>query len=419
TILSLATWIIDEDTVNSIAAMPVTNRIGRVRELAEQLRWPRYISINEHDHQLVFDWHDPDHVDQLSLQFKADHKMVIKEFLPDESDSLVRDGNGQAYVNQFVATVYHQQEIYGTLPATDRPVAMQRIFVPGSEWLYYKLYLHEATSNKILVAHIQQCIRRLRVQGLVKKWFFVRYCDPGYHLRIRLLLHPKHIGYALVRFEKILQQLAYAGIIQQYQVDTYEREIERYGAEAMVACEDFFCQSTTLILAWMSKITADDSEYNYYYIALLSIRMMLDVFSLSEPEAIHLFRQLYEGMAAERMKSKDHNSAMKQQFREANAALTGLAQLQEQTLMALKKPLKQFRESLSKIAAIIEPWPCEKRTQLLTDLLHMHLNRLLVSNSRSQEMALYYYCYRLLESEQARKRSGQAVTPDQEVIDTL
>lgn len=418
-ILHLATWVIEQDVVNRLAVLPIDERVVLILEIAAQCRWPDYIALNKYDHQLVFNRNDPDHCRQLALEFTAGRQLVVKEFLRDNDKPTTRDAMDQSYVNQFVATMYHQQKVYSAVHPAVQQTSVQRRFVPGSEWLYYKLYVHEAASNQILADHIQCCTRQLRVQGLIRKWFFVRYADPGYHLRIRLLLHPKHIGYALVRFENVLQQLAQSGIIQRYHVDTYDREIERYGDEMIAACEDFFCHSTALILAWMDKITADDATYDYYYIAAWSMRIMAEAFMLSGQETIDFFKRLYEEMAGERTKNKAHNNNMKQKFREVNMALSGKKGLHDKTASLLKKPLKQFNQSLAAITMRMQAWPSARRLQLLADLVHMHLNRLLVSDSRNQEMMLYYYCYRWLESERARKRSGLPVAADQVIIDPL
>jgi thiopeptide-type bacteriocin biosynthesis protein len=422
TIIQPATWVIPAHTVDIIATMPIDQRMSFLVDIAGKSQWPRYVSLNEYDHQLIFDLENADYY-HLAMQIKPGKKLVIREFLiEDENNLLVSNSNNEGFINQFAATVYHNKEVYSGMRQQFQSTPVPRLFVPGSEWLYYKLYVHPTVSNKLLVQHILKCVRQLKVQGLIKKWFFVRYLDPGYHLRIRLQLTPQHTGYALTKFVKVLEQLISSGIIQQYSLDTYERELERYTPALITVCEDFFCASTALITGWLERITADDTRYDYYYICLISARTMSESFGWSEQETISLFKCLYEGMAAKLTipNRKEHNNIMKRSYREINHELGKLNHLSESAPRLLKKEFKLFDASVKKIAGLTQSWHQEKRTQLFADLLHMHINRLLVDNSQKQEMILYYSLWRLFESEAARKNvSGLSAAADKMVVDPV
>ena len=69
--------------------------------------------------------------------------------------------------------------------------SIQRIFVPGSEWLYLKIYAGENTLERILVRQLPIILRKLNKANLINKWFFIRYADPDTHLRIRFLTEGK------------------------------------------------------------------------------------------------------------------------------------------------------------------------------------------------------------------------------------
>jgi len=403
TIIHFATWVISETKINYMAALPPDKRLIMLAEIARSNCWPRFVSLNEYDHQLVFDTQNQDDLHQLSMQVKQDRRMLIKEFLYDEDgQKLVTDHQGHGFVNQFIASVYHDHEIYVNKPIKMNSVSIQRLFVPGSEWLYYKLYIHPAASNEILVENILKAVRDLRRQGLLKQWFFVRFKDPRYHLRVRLQLTPKHTGYALSKFVKVLEELAATGIIQKYSIDSYERELERYSPELIVACEDFFCASTMLIVESLEKITADESDYKYYYIAEISIRLMLTAFGLSAGKAADMFKDLYHNLAASIPKEdKKHNSMMKKRHRAIRKEMNKITE-QVVLIKVLKKPLKLFETYLDDIAAKTLLWRQDRRLQLFSDLLHMHLNRLFVEESFAQEMILYYSYWRSLESETLR-----------------
>ncbi len=54
------------------------------------------------------------------------------------------------------------------------------------EWLSFHVF-YAANSNPILVEGVTPVIRRLRDEGLIERWFFIRYWLEGPHVRIRVL----------------------------------------------------------------------------------------------------------------------------------------------------------------------------------------------------------------------------------------
>ena len=65
---------------------------------------------------------------------------------------------------------------------------MERIFIPGSRWLFFKLYTGTQSADILLTRHISPFVRRLRESGAIDDFFFIRYTDPLFHLRLRLHL---------------------------------------------------------------------------------------------------------------------------------------------------------------------------------------------------------------------------------------
>jgi thiopeptide-type bacteriocin biosynthesis protein len=214
------------------------------------------------------------------------------------------------------------------------------------------------------------------------------------------MINPKHSGYVLTRFQAVLEQLAKVGIIQKYSLDSYERELERYTPELIDACENFFCAGTSLIVEWLEKITMDDTAYKYYYIADISIEVMLQPFGIDKSGAMILFRRLYQKMADDfGQEQKAHNSMMKERHRSIRKEFKALDHYRAQWCKVLKKSLKAFSATAGDIATRTSNWTPGRKIQLFSDLLHMHLNRLFVDDSRTQEMILYYSYWRSFESD--------------------
>lgn len=411
--LSLETWILDIKIIKELLSLDMESRCTYINTLGERLNWPMFISVNEYDHQLIFDWRQPEDALQLAGLFKAHQtRMVIKEFpLSENRAGSIVDHQGQPFCNEVVLSVFHKQPVYNaphTPPIRNEDnLDVKRFFVPGSEWLYYKLYVHPLRANEIIKEYIDPVINKLLKQGLIKQWFFVRYTDPHYHLRIRIQLSPKHTGYALSRFESMLNELSNSGIVQSYELTTYERELERYTPTLIEACEVVFCASTSLISAWLTKITTDDASYTYYGIALSTASDILDVFGYDRIDRMLFFEELYRSMNLEFQVEADELKSIQAKYREISKAFPSIEQYAQSALKLMKKPLNTFKAALEKLSVEITDSDPLIIRQLCGDIIHMHLNRLLTGNSRMQEMILYYTLWKNNQSLLAKEKQQQ------------
>ncbi len=107
---------------------------------------------------------------------------------------------------------------------------MKRKLVPGSEWLYLKIYTGVKTADLILEEAIQLLVEYFQEHNYISKWFFIRYNDPKPHLRVRFNLNNiDDYSKILEKINETLQEYIKSGEISSILIDTYNREIERYG----------------------------------------------------------------------------------------------------------------------------------------------------------------------------------------------
>jgi thiopeptide-type bacteriocin biosynthesis protein len=66
---------------------------------------------------------------------------------------------------------------------------IKRRFVPGSEWLYLKIYTGIKTSDTILEEAVHPLTEYFLENNYISEWFFIRYNDPKPHIRFRLKLN--------------------------------------------------------------------------------------------------------------------------------------------------------------------------------------------------------------------------------------
>ena len=130
---------------------------------------------------------------------------------------------------------------------------MRRDFVIGTEWLYYKIYCGYGTADRLLVEIIGPLSKAMKATGVVDNWFFIRYADPNPHIRWRLhFVDLSNLGNVELNIAKSLEPYLDAKLVNKIQIDTYMREMERYGESTMELCEQLFgfdSEMTTSMLA--------------------------------------------------------------------------------------------------------------------------------------------------------------------------
>ncbi|KOX07135.1 thiopeptide-type bacteriocin biosynthesis protein [Micromonospora profundi] len=171
------------------------------------------------------------------------------------------------------------------LPRRRLPVAP---FDPraGLAWVYFKLYCGSSAADAVL-ARIARHVERLGEAGLIDDWFFLRYLDEGFHLRVRMRpAGPEHRPGVLTAMDAFATALRAEGLITRAVMDEYIPEVARYGghsslrkAEALFTADSAavarlvasgtpeqlrLYQSVADILAWTGRLTSTlDQQHDF------------------------------------------------------------------------------------------------------------------------------------------------------------
>jgi thiopeptide-type bacteriocin biosynthesis protein len=401
TILSLATWVLSEKELQLfLVAGDDDNGLAALEAMVTQLGLPKVFSLAEGDQQLVFfrDW--PGDLRFLSACVRQKQQVILKEFLLDDAKkSLVNDQSKAPLINQFSAMVLPDKAITVGSPGVAEASLPKhkRTFMPGSEWLYLKIYISKIGSTRLLLK-ILPLLRRRYPAGPVKRWFFVRYNDHAPHIRLRMEIAPDNISPILIAFKKALEDGVTQHVIREYQVDVYSRELERYRAGGISLTEDFFCRSSELIVR---SLKAEQHEPIPGY--QLAVRSVLDMIQLFiEPVASQIaftefsYRQFlpeFEGKVKVELDWK-----YRELRTEVNQLLLSESFYRDRRVA---RPGKAFVQSIRALAATV-PKDSDERDDYLRSLIHMHVNRLFATEPRKQEMVVYYFLHKFLVSLNAR-----------------
>ncbi|MFC4384109.1 thiopeptide-type bacteriocin biosynthesis protein [Chryseobacterium bernardetii] len=265
---------------------------------------------------------------------------------------------------------------------------MKRKFIPGSEWLYVKIYTGVKTADIILEEALIPLLQQLHKQNLIKKWFFIRYNDPGIHLRLRFELSDlKYFNKVLLLINDYLEQYINSGEISEFILDTYQREIERYGEETMEEAEFLFWKSSESIL--YEYIHFDDEEK--IIISLYYIDQILECLGSTIQERVNWIKSSNHAFKQEFNADKNLNNQLDKKYR------TFIDKYLEFLESDDYAPFRDFiLDNINDSKEILQHIKHHSNSlqSFFSSVSHMHINRMFISNQRLFEMIIYDYLFR-------------------------
>jgi thiopeptide-type bacteriocin biosynthesis protein len=286
-------------------------------------------------------------------------------------------------------------------------MTVSRKFCLGSEWLYLKIYTGFKTADLLLKEIIMPLTQQLKQKEIIAHWFFIRYSDPDFHLRVRLYLNDtQNTGMIITQFHKLLQPCIQNDLVWKIQYDTYNREIERYGINTMEISEKIFCFDSEAIGQILAQLSPTEDETQRWLISLRLIDALFHDFYYSLEEKRILMRHLRENFGKEFNITDDFRRQFGRQYRTHRMAIEQILTMQynpEQPDTILLWPVVQKSEFIKPLVATIVQYQTENLLQVpLNDLLcsyiHLMLNRLFRTQQRKHELVIYDYLFRYYDS---------------------
>lgn len=290
---------------------------------------------------------------------------------------------------------------------------IRRTFAPGSEWVYIKIYAGNRTLENILFKEISQIVLKLKKDQLILKWFFIRYADPDYHIRIRFLLKDTKLGFSLISvFNKKLDSLITNNIIHKIQLDTYNRELERYTSVLINEAESLFFIDSECVLKIIKKLNVCQLENYRWMIALRLIDDLLSDFSFNLELKQKFITNLSQSFKMEFGFNQHNSKQLNAKYRENKSVIESVmnSNVECDHFVKLCREIKLRSISLKPVVSQIQIKSKENKIDLenlLSSYIHMMLNRLFASKNRLHELVLYDFLKRYYTSEIAKKKYNQ------------
>ncbi|MDQ0640070.1 thiopeptide-type bacteriocin biosynthesis protein [Pedobacter sp. W3I1] len=397
-ILCLAKWNFEESDIAPLTAGDKVDLIKTLDGFRRKHRLPRHITIGATDQQLVFDLANIIEARFFLQCIDGLKRITIQEYLlPDRS---VLSGK-KPLAGQMVAFLAHENNIYKPSKKESATVYVekQRDFLMGSNWLYLKIFCIPRASDEILSQVISPFIKGQRKR--IKNWFFIRYSDKGYHLRLRIQAEEDDLGEILVALRKKIESSGHDKLIRDFQGDTYRREIERYGAGLISHVEELFCAGSDLAAFVLTLRGNSSLQLSEFELAILTVSRMINCFFSSLVDALDYLGKVTDQFMAEFRAEKPLKVAMDEKYREKKIMIADLLEGKE-----LSKHLSPLLKQMAVLDELTRSYSKDKRMELLADLVHMQLNRTFSVRQRQQELLVYYCLQKYTNSRLAREKSS-------------
>ena len=402
-VLCRTRWALDAKAIEELGPSEAVDRFRALCRIRERLGLPRFVETGEGLRSSVFDLENVLSAESLIQRIRTERSASLVEMFP-MPDSLCTFGPQGRYAHEMIVPFLRERS-EAKVGARPPRLATQRSFPPGSEWLQVNLYSAPAVLDEVLREVVSPATERALGSGAVKHWHFLRYADPGFHLRLRLHGAPDRlISEVWPEIGSLAAALLEDRRVFGVKLDTYRRDVGRFGGdEGMGAAEEIFCADSEAVLSILGQLSDAELNEMRWQVALIGFDLLLSDLGLTRPQKVAALKTARDDLAV-RLKA-DANLERQIAFRYQSQApsLRRLFASKPEPGSALARALAVLRRRSERLKG-----PCAKLVKLeRTDRLsrsvadqaysHIHLfaNRLLPTAGLAQELMLDDFLHRL------------------------
>jgi thiopeptide-type bacteriocin biosynthesis protein len=396
-ILSKAQWHINQQEINSVAEQ-FADPVDALKELQIKLKFPQLFTIANDDKEMLIDIRSRFSC-TIFLEAVTENGITIIEFIGDPVSTLFKS-QGDSFHHEMIIPVLDKRKTEVASVVPNNAAVAQRHPEPDEhlpeqkEWIYYKIYGRPLVLQQSL-EKIYALLNLMTDEGIISQWFFIRYDDPYYHLRLRI----KMASYAMAKYASVIAELknVLQNQIENHQIwameqDTYIPEIERYGANTMEYTEQlFYHDSCANMQLFKSGVTVPDS----WLIGILNVETLLNDFDLDIAGKIELLYQMETDFFKRAGGSKQLQVSFDTLYRAHKQSIESMINGENETYGAVKEIFKirsaQNKLTLAALEQTAKEYPddCKTSSQIANSIIHMALNRFFLTQQNRNELLVY------------------------------
>ena len=343
-------------------------KFNNIKELFMKRNIPFQIVINEGDQILP-----------INILNKYD-EIILEEYIMKNEDILISE-KLTGSLSDIVRTTAGElsSEITLTILSNDKKKKLKnkindrncdnRIQTFNGEfgWVYFSFYIDESLQDEFLKKYINIFFK----DNL--KGFYIRYADPKPHLRIRIYIEENEKETLRKVFE-LQSSLLEKGFIHDFKINTYIRELERYGYHNIEKIEQLFCTDSLLCLEILKFKNLVDDNTMMGILIKIQLEFYKDLYRLIDYKMI-----FYNDLIS--------NKQNKYKYDKLKLTYSDI-ELNQAMVIILQKEKEELKEIISKLK---EEFSDEYIISVIDSIIHMYFNRIYGDNSKENEVRTYIY----------------------------
>jgi thiopeptide-type bacteriocin biosynthesis protein len=405
-VLAPARWHIPSRTLAPLKSVPAAAQARALRDLLASRRAPRRIELEEQDNKLVLDLDDALDLDQLARLVNKGRDLVFCELLDEFDDDGLVDGR-PAWRHEVVVPL--RRQCAAALRTAGSPGFQSDLApVPATQALYVKLYGgHERLDSRMLPQALDWLAAQRR-DGVVGQWFFIRYADPDWHLRLRVFPSRGRHGEVLAQLMALAEQARERGLIHRFEFTAYERELVRYGGPELIERnEALFCIDSELVARMLHGDIFSSEPPPRWSMAMVAIDALLRDFGLPLEQKLGLMSDVAASFKEEFGVDKQRLGDLYRQHARALAAAIERSADAPQWSRELWRLLDNASPDRRALAgSMLSCPPARHELDMVGRQVHMLCNRLFAAHGREYEVLVYDFLARAYRSLAARGTGG-------------
>lgn len=400
-------------TIVAAAQWNLTIEPGRLRSgeqniaayletLRREWRLPDVVAVGGGDTRLYLSLDEEEDVGELArIAHRAGRTLSLME-VPEHSGCLLRDATGARYSHELIIPFANRAK--DARPAERDGATKPKILPdfaslgtrrPEPEWLQYNLYTGPQLADVLLVQTISPLLQDLMKRGALSGWFFIRYGDPAYHLRLRIRPSGGRETEALGAVDRMLLTVAGQVLVRDVTQGGYIREVRRYGGPELISiAECIFEVDSDLALSLTKMRVAGAPSQELSCVIGGAQWIILHSFGCKSLDAKLAF--------VNRLLAVHRGSVVKTW----NGAYTALRVQYEQTIDVLEErspgadvvtPLSRYAKDMRELGQVfVGRFEGVPPDSIVGSFLHMNYNRASRAYSREEEQRSLHWLRRAL-----------------------
>jgi len=398
TVISPARWLLDQNDIG-LGSKQLYQAADLTGSMRKRHGLPAWVTLGGSDQQLIFNLEDQ----QQSLFFLQciQHKkqIVLQEYLP--PDPTISSGSGYL-AGQYIAFLEHAAPVHKPLSAElHKRRGKTSRFVPGSDWLFVKLYCTKASANILIRSLIWPLVKTHKRR--IRTWFFIRYADPGHHLRLRIRVTGDDAGQLLAAVRVGLGKSGLSALVSRLVCDTYHPELDRYGNNYIDQVESIFQAGSDLVTAFIGATESPAVNWEFQ-LAVYTAHQMIGLFYPDQGDAITFTAAVRDNLMIKLSSGKETQIDLDRKYRQYRNLIEQSVAAGDALLLSStqKGAIRQLLALTRRLAANMLKEKAMTKNSMLADLVHMQLNRTFMQNQLRQELVVYYCLNKFLLGKKAR-----------------